>query len=69
MVHECRSHTGYAPISTPSKTLKNQDALCVPSVYKNLTSVYHLCNASQVSVEFFIASFQVKDLSMGVWLL
>ena len=63
------THTGSASISTPSKTLKLQDVLCVPSVHKNLISVYRLCNANQVSVEFFPASFQLKDLSTGVRLL
>ena len=63
------THTGSASIPTLSKTLQLKDILCVPSVNKNLISVYRLCNANQVSVEFFPASFQMKDLSTGVWLL
>ena len=41
----------------------------VPDIHKNLISVYRLCNTNRVSVEFFPASFQVKDLSTGVPLL
>ena len=63
------THIGSASLPAASKTLKLQDILCVPSVNKNLISVYRLCNANQVSVEFFPASFQVKDLSTGVQLL
>ena len=63
------THTGSASIPTLSKTLQLKDILCVPTVNKNLISVYRLCNANQVSVEFFPVSFQVKDLSTGVRLL
>lgn len=37
--------------------------LCVPNIHKNLISVNHLCNTNKVSVEFFSAHFQVKNLS------
>ena len=63
------THIGSASVPTPSKSLKLKYILCVPAVDKNLISVYRLCNANQVSVEFFPASFQVKDLSTGVQLL
>ncbi|XP_013617128.1 PREDICTED: uncharacterized protein LOC106323577 [Brassica oleracea var. oleracea] len=63
------THTGSTSILTPTITLKLQDILCVPSVNKNLISVYRLCNANQVSVEFFPSCFQVKDLTTGIWLL
>ena len=63
------THTGSASISTSSKSLKLNDILCVPTVSKNLVSVYRLCNANKVSVEFFPAHFQVKDLSSGAKLL
>ena len=60
------THTG--SISLPSYTcnLRLNDVLCVPNIKMNLISVYRLCNANKVSVEFFPASFQVKDLSSGV---
>ena len=41
----------------------------MPNVNKNLISVYRLCNANQVSVEFFPSCFQVKDLQTGIRLL
>ena len=63
------THIGSASLPTASKHLALKDILCVPSVNKNLISVYRLCNANQVSVEFFPASFQVKDLSTGIQLL
>lgn len=63
------THTGSASVPTLSKTLQLKDILCVPSVNKNLIYAYRLCNANQVYVEFFPASFQVKDLSMRVRLL
>jgi len=63
------THIGFASIPTDFKTLSLKDILCVPSVNKNLIYVYRLCNTNQVSVEFFPASFQVKDFSTGVQLL
>ncbi|CAA7035663.1 unnamed protein product [Microthlaspi erraticum] len=59
------SHTGSSKLLTPSRSLALKDVLCVPDLKKNLISVYRLCNANSVSVEFFPASFQVKDLSTG----
>ena len=63
------THTGSTSFSMPSKSLKLTDILCVPTVNKNLISVYRLCNANRVSVEFFPAHFQAKDLKSGVRLL
>ncbi|BAB10876.1 polyprotein [Arabidopsis thaliana] len=63
------SHTGSALLPTPSRSLALKDILYVPNVSKNLISVYRLCNANQVSVEFFPAHFQVKDLNTGARLL
>ena len=63
------SHTGSALLPTPSRTLALRDVLCVPNVHKNLIYVYRMCNTNKVSVEFFPAHFQVKDLSTGVQLL
>ncbi|WZZ89829.1 hypothetical protein YC2023_118408 [Brassica napus] len=63
------SHSDSASIPTSIKSLHLKAILCVPNVHKNLISVYRLCNANRVSVEFFPASFQVKDLSTGVKLL
>ena len=63
------THTGSTLFPTPSKSLALNNILCVPSVHKNLISVYRLCNTNRVSVEFFPAHFQVKDLNTGVRLL
>lgn len=60
------THSGSLSLSLPSRNLALTDVLCVPHIHKNLISVYRLCNANKVSVEFFPASFQVKDLSSGV---
>ena len=63
------THSGSLSLSLPSRNLTLTDVLCVPHIHKNLISVYRLCNANKVSVEFFPASFQVNDLSSGVPLL
>ena len=60
------THTGSLSLPSTSRNLKLQSVLCVPNIQKNLISVYRLCNANKVSVEFFPAHFQVKDLSSGV---
>lgn len=63
------THTGSSTLSTSSRPLALNNILYVPNLHKNLISVYRLCNANRVSVEFFPAHFQVKDLSTGVRLL
>lgn len=63
------THTGSKILLSNPRNLLLDKVLCVPDVHKNLISVYRLCNTNNVSVEFFPASFQVKDLSTGVPLL
>ena len=63
------THTGSTLLPSQTRALTLDKILCVPNIHKNLISVYRLCNANKVSVEFFPASFQVKDLSTGVPLL
>ena len=63
------SHTGSTSLTTNSRNFNLNDVLYVPNLHKNLISVYRLCNTNNVSVEFFPAHFQVKDLSTGVRLL
>ncbi|KAG7582826.1 Integrase catalytic core [Arabidopsis suecica] len=60
------THTGSLSLPSTSRNLTLNSVLCVPNIQKNLISVYRLCNANKVSVEFFPAHFQVKDLSSGV---
>ena len=61
------THMGSISIPTLSKPVTLDNVLCAPAVNKNLISVYRLCNANKVSVEFFPA--QVKDLRSGARLL
>lgn len=63
------THTGSKLLPSQTRALMLDKILCVPYIHKNLVSVYRLCNTNGVSVEFFPASFQVKDLSTGVPLL
>lgn len=63
------SHTGSSFLPSNTRPLALHKVLCVPNIHKNLISVYRLCNSNQFSVEFFPASFQVKDLSTGDLLL
>lgn len=59
------SHTG--SFSSPSYTRPFffNDVLCVPSLGKNLISVFQLCNTNGVAVTFTPTYFQVRDLTMG----
>ena len=59
------THTGSGLLPTPSRPLELKEVLYVPDVKKNLISVFRFCNTNRVSVEFFPAHFQVKDLSTG----
>ena len=59
------THSGSITLPSATRNLSLNNVLCVPNIKKNLISVYRLCNANQVSVKFFPASFQVKDLSSG----
>ncbi|CAA7032774.1 unnamed protein product [Microthlaspi erraticum] len=63
------THSSFKSLPTKYHPLRLQDVLYVPDIHKNLISVYRLCNANRVSVEFFPASFQVKDLNTGTPLL
>ncbi|CAA7051447.1 unnamed protein product, partial [Microthlaspi erraticum] len=60
------THTGSVSLPSQTRDLTLNKVLCLARVAKNLISVYQLCNANRVSVEFFPASFQVKDLHTGV---
>ena len=63
------SHTGSTLLPSNSRNLALDKIIYVPDIHKNLISVYRLYNTNQVSVEFFPAYFQVKDLSTGTPLL
>ena len=57
------THTSSTTILTFSCTFTLQSILCVPSIQKNLISIYQFCINNHVSVEFSPSVFQVKDLS------
>lgn len=63
------THTGSLSFPALNRPLSLNNVLCVPHIHKNLISVYRLCNTNKVSVEFFPAHFQVKDLYSGIPLL
>ena len=63
------THTGSLSFPALNRSLSLHNVLCVPHIHKNLISVYRLCNSNKVSVEFFPAHFQVKDLYSGIPLL
>ena len=63
------THTGSTTIPTSSRTFILQNVLCVPSMQKNLISIYKVCTNNHVSVEFSPSAFQVKDLNTGAILL
>ncbi|CAA7049059.1 unnamed protein product [Microthlaspi erraticum] len=63
------SHTGSLSLPSSSRPLSLTQVLCDPHIKKNLISVFRLCNSNKVSVEFFPAHFQVKDLNSGIPLL
>nr|DAD45035.1 TPA_asm: hypothetical protein HUJ06_003265 [Nelumbo nucifera] len=63
------THTGSTTIPTSSRTITLHNVLCVPSMKKNLISIYQLCINNHVSIEFSPSTFHVKDLNTGAILL
>ena len=63
------THTSFITIPTSSRTFTLQNILCVPSMQKNLISIYQFCTNNHVSVEFSPFAFQVKDLNTRAILL
>ena len=63
------TQTGSTFLKTSTRPLHLNNILHVPAIHKNLISVYKLCNANQVSVQFYPSCFQVKDLRTGAPLL
>ena len=51
------THTGSTTISTSSRTFTLENVLCVPSMQKNLISIYQFCINNYVSVEFSLSAF------------
>nr|DAD26772.1 TPA_asm: hypothetical protein HUJ06_028240 [Nelumbo nucifera] len=63
------TYTGSTTIPTSSRTITLHNVLCVPSMKKNLISIYQLCISNHVSIEFSPSTFHVKDLNTGAILL
>ena len=51
------THTGSTTIPTSSCTFTLQNVLCVPSMQKNLISIYQFCTNNHVFVEFSLSIF------------
>ncbi|RVW40422.1 Retrovirus-related Pol polyprotein from transposon RE1 [Vitis vinifera] len=63
------SHTGSTSLTTPSHSFTLSNVLCVPTMKRNLISIYQFCKSNNTSIEFLPSSFHVKDLHTGAILL
>lgn len=59
------THAGSLSLPSSSRNLTLNNVLCVPNIAKNLISVYRLCNANKVSVEFFSGIFSGERSELG----
>lgn len=59
------THTGSLSPPCYSRSLQFPNALCVPTIHKNLLSVSQLCTTNNVIVVFTSTHFQVKDSLTG----
>ena len=60
------SHSGSGSLPSYTKPFFINYILCVPSLDKNLISVFQLCKANDAAVIFTPTYFQVRDLQTGV---
>ena len=58
------SHIGSTTLSIPSHTFTLPNALCVPTMKRNLISISQFYRSNNTSLEFLPNSFFVKDLRM-----
>ena len=63
------THTGSKTLSSPSNSFKLNHVLCIPSMQKNLISVFKFCHQNNTFIESSPSSFFVKDLTIGTTLL
>lgn len=63
------THTGSFSTNSATRKFQFNNVLYVPSIHKNLISVYQFCNDNQTSVELFLSMFQMKALDTGASLL
>jgi len=59
------THTGSSHLSSPTSSFTLSNVLCVPTMNRNLISVYQFCVTNNVSVKFLPSLFFVKDLQTG----
>ena len=63
------THTGSTTLNSPHKSFLLDNVLCVPSMKRNLISIYQFCNSNNASIEFLLDTFLVKEFSTGTTLL
>jgi hypothetical protein len=63
------SHIGSLSLKTSNHVFHLRDTLCVPTIHKNLISVYHFTKHNNVYIEFHPTYFLVKDRITGALLL
>ncbi|PON46941.1 hypothetical protein PanWU01x14_247850, partial [Parasponia andersonii] len=59
------THTGSTNLPSTTGSFLLSDILCVPKMKQNLISISKLCNSNNMSVEFLLTHFFVKDLRTG----
>jgi len=57
------THTGSTQLHASNKAFQLSDALCAPTIKRNLLLVSKFCQDNLTSVEFFPFHFCVKDLN------
>ena len=61
------THVGSIILGSPTTIFSLDNVLCAPLIYKkkkkNLLFVYQFCNQNNISIEFFLDFFIVKDFS------
>ena len=60
------THSGSTSLPLYTKPFFVNNILCVPSLDKNLISVFQLCKANDAAVIFTPTYFQVRDLQAGI---
>lgn len=59
------THSSSTTLPTPTHTFTINNIHCVPSMKMNLISISQFCTSNNVSIEFLLSSFPVKDFHIG----